>query len=1268
MKNRLLALVFLVLFVILAFASCGKSVSFKLNFVVDGEVYATIDTTGNEVIKMPDDPTKEEDSFDGWYWDKGIWQKPFTANSLLDAPLSSNMSVYAKWKSDVIGVNVPGFDVEGNALSITVSNETSLFSFNDRINVGEDSTWQISTDVSGIQTIPSKTVSLQDGDNTFYLIITTGNRVDLYTVTVHRRFVYTVSFFSTQSDSRPIATVSVEEGGLAVPPDATPDQDYYSFLQWDFDFSAPITGDTAVYAAWEPDTFTISYDLRGGTLTQNPNPTSYTVESDGIVFAGKPYKENYTFTGWTPSTIRRGSHGALTVTANWTPTEYPIVYKLNGGTNAIENPATYTVEDTVTLAAPTRRGYSFDGWSDRGSISLGSTGEKTFVANWTVIVYPIVYDLHGGLNVADNPATYTVEDEISLAEPTRIGYSFAGWSNSGTIERGSVGERTFSADWTVNSYTISYLMNGGTNAETNPETYTIEDGVTLAEPTRIGYTFAGWSDNGMIALGSTGEKTFTANWTAINYQITYELEGGTLNVNPNPSSYTIETPTITITGTPKRDGYIFRGWSVQTIAKGSVGDKTVTAKWEPIVYTVTYNLNGGTNPTNNPKTYTIESNTYILSDASRIGYVFLGWTWDGQNEPQKKPVLPHGTIGEKVFTAIWSDPIVYSISYDLAEGTFEENPNPTEYTVESDTISLTGTPTRTGYTFMGWSVQTIAKGSYGDINVLAQWSPTVYTITYILNGGENPSRNPQTYTIESNTIIFSSPYRTGYDFTEWDIPSIPHGSYGNKTITANWDPIVYTISYNLGYGKLTENLNPTFYCIESDPITIVGDPTRAGYIFAGWSPATIETGSYGDVTVTAQWTAIFRVSGDTIIGVTSEGAQLTSLVIPNEIDGAVIARIGEKAFYKDRNLIDVTIEDGFTTIGKSAFGESGLVRIEIPESVTEIGLGAFDACYRISEIRNQSSLIISSVFFESKHTYQTGTSYVYFVDDFVFYDDGIDVFLAAYTGKSQSVVLPAYYNGKEYGIYKYAFWECKGLKSISIPDSIQYIYCTSFAWSNDLPYSEVDGVTYLAVDDNPYAVLINGSNSRGSVYVPETTLFICAKAFAYNDAPNNIIISDGVISIGCDAFNGCNSLTSITVPNSVRYIGEGAFSYCGRDGMTVYLKAGNEYYYSSGGCIVETASKTIIHANDGAAIPVDEGIRRIGKESFVGCDSDSVTIPDSVESIGAWAFNRRSNYTYNGTKEQWAQISKEEYWNGEKNNGYNGCTVHCTDGNVSESY
>ncbi len=116
MKKTLATL--LVVIISLAFtvglASCTGDVEFDVNFIVDGEVYDTVSTSGKTVIKIPDNPTKEGYTFDGWYWDNEVWEKPFTANSLFDTPLSSDMSVYAKWKSNV-HVHTPSEWIEDKA-------------------------------------------------------------------------------------------------------------------------------------------------------------------------------------------------------------------------------------------------------------------------------------------------------------------------------------------------------------------------------------------------------------------------------------------------------------------------------------------------------------------------------------------------------------------------------------------------------------------------------------------------------------------------------------------------------------------------------------------------------------------------------------------------------------------------------------------------------------------------------------------------------------------------------------------------------------------------------------------------------------------------------------------------------------------------------------------------------------------------------------------------------------------------------------------------
>ena len=225
------------------------------------------------------------------------------------------------------------------------------------------------------------------------------------------------------------------------------------------------------------------------------------------------------------------------------------------------------------------------------------------------MVYSISYDLNGGSLETANPATYTYHTNaftLNNPETNTLGYEFAGWTGTGldaastnvTIAKGSYGNRSYTATWTPIAYTITYNgVEGATFANANPATYTVESAaITLNNPTREGYTFAGWTGTGLdaattsvtIAAGSTGARTYTATWTPIVYTITYNAGDGA-TFSTTYYSYTIESAAITL-DEPTRTGYDFGGWydnsgltgdAVTTIAAGSTGDVVLWAKWTP---------------------------------------------------------------------------------------------------------------------------------------------------------------------------------------------------------------------------------------------------------------------------------------------------------------------------------------------------------------------------------------------------------------------------------------------------------------------------------------------------------------------------------------------------------------------------------------------------------------------------------------------------------------------------------------------------------------
>ena len=521
-----------------------------------------------------------------------------------------------------------------------------------------------------------------------------------------------------------------------------------------------VTANHTIDVVYEATTYTITYNLNGGTNDPS-NPSIYTVEDAEIVLAD-PTKTGYDFAGWAPDdTIPAGSTGDKVFDAAWTPTAYTITYNLDGGTNDSSNPSTYTVEDAeIVLADPSKAGYDFAGWTPGDTIPAGSTGDKVFDAAWTPTEYTITYNLDGGTNDPSNPSTYTVEDaEIVLANPTKVGYGFAGWTPGDTIPAGSTGDKVFDASWTLDVYTITYNLDGGTNDPSNPSTYTVEDAeIVLADPSKAGYDFAGWTPGDTIPAGSTGDKVFDAAWTPTEYTIIYNLDGGTNNA-ANPATYTIEDAEIVLAD-PTRAGYGFDGWTPgDTIPAGSMGDKVFDAAWTPIVYTITYELNGGSVAGTNPATYTVESADITLINPTRAGYTFTGWDGTGIADGTDSVVVATGSTGNRSYSATWGIN-TYTVTFDDYDGTELG----TDVVAYGDDAVPPADPTREGYTFAGWDrgFENVTR----SFTVTATYTINTYTVTF--EDYDGSVIDEQTVDWNEAATAPADPERDGYTFAGWD--------------------------------------------------------------------------------------------------------------------------------------------------------------------------------------------------------------------------------------------------------------------------------------------------------------------------------------------------------------------------------------------------------------------------------------------------------------------------------------------------------------------
>jgi len=319
-------------------------------------------------------------------------------------------------------------------------------------------------------------------------------------------------------------------------------------------------GSTVVKLYYTRNTITLTFDLAGGMTT-----TTFTATTDaGGTLTGRygatvamaaPVKTGYTFAGWnTPGGTLPAAFPAedASYTATWTAgtgTVYTVQYLQQ---DISDNNYTIVASDTenltgttgasltYTTSAKTYTGFTYDSslTTINGTVSTTGTikadGSTVVQLYYTRNIITLTFDLAGGTTTTVFTAatgtggtlTGRYGAAVTMAAPAKTGYTFAGWNTSGgTLPKTfPASGASYSAKWTIDSYSITYVLDGGTNSTANPAGYNIEtETITPASPSKTGYTFAGWYSDAsftkkvtQIASGSTGNVTLYAKWTTDN--------------------------------------------------------------------------------------------------------------------------------------------------------------------------------------------------------------------------------------------------------------------------------------------------------------------------------------------------------------------------------------------------------------------------------------------------------------------------------------------------------------------------------------------------------------------------------------------------------------------------------------------------------------------------------------------------------------------------------------------------------------------------------
>lgn len=365
------------------------------------------------------------------------------------------------------------------------------------------------------------------------------------------------------------------------------------------------------------------------------------------------------------------------------------------------------------------------------------------------------------------------------------------------------------------------------------------------------------------------------------YTISYNANGGTGAPSSQTKVYGYDL--ILNDTAPTRSGYTFKGWgtsSSSTSASYQPGgtytantSRTLYAIWEsnaPKTYTVSYNANGGTGaPSSQTKTHNVAL-TLRTNTPTRSGYTFKGWATSSAATSASYSAGGSFTINANTtLYAVWQEdaPITYTVSY-IANGGLGAPASQIKYKDETLTISSTK-PTRSGYTFLGWSTSSTAVyplyysgGSYtvnASATLYAVWSynaPTVYTITFNANGG---SGAPSSVTKTDGVTLYlpsTEPTRTNYAFLGWSTSSTATsptyyagGSFtrnANTTLYAVWEyaPATYRVYYNANGGSGAPSSQIKTYGLSLTLSSTI--PTRSGYDFHGWSTSSTATSATYD--------------------------------------------------------------------------------------------------------------------------------------------------------------------------------------------------------------------------------------------------------------------------------------------------------------------------------------------------------------------------------------------------------------------------------------
>ena len=467
---------------------------------------------------------------------------------------------------------------------------------------------------------------------------------------------------------------------------------------------------------------------------------------------------------------------------------YTLSYTIDG--NEYKSYIAWEDEKITPEDEPAKEGYTFSGWSDIPEWMPAH--DVTVTGSFSINSYALTYIVDG-----EEYKKYKIEYSASImpeTEPTKEGYTFSGWS--GIPETMPAHDVTVTGSFSINSYKLTYMVDGE-----EYKSYQIDYGTSITAevlPTKVGYTFSGWSEipETMPAHDVTVTGTFSVNSYTLTYVVddevykTYEVEYGT-EIIPEEA--------------PQKTGYTFSGWNdiPSTMPAKNV---TISGTFTINSYRLTYVVDGA-----EYKTVEVEYNSAIIPEAepTKEGHTFSGWSEIPETMPANDVTITGSFIvNSYTLTYIVDGEVYKTCQFDY--GT---------------TIIPEESPTKTGYTFSGWD-EVPSTMPARDVTVSGTFAINSYMLIYLVDGEEY-----KTFEIVYNTAITpeAEPTKEGYTFSGWsEIPETMPAN--NVTVTGSFIVNKYQVTYIID-GEVFA-IDYVEYGTSVVPPNV---EEKEGFTFSGWA-------------------------------------------------------------------------------------------------------------------------------------------------------------------------------------------------------------------------------------------------------------------------------------------------------------------------------------------------------------------------------------------------------------------------------------------------